>query len=164
MDRARRRRAGPFEECSSGWKRLSTMVAMRGNAAAHARVTRGLLACVIIAGSLALWTVVPIAWLSLTRDLAPGGRFVLVILGLPLTMALVFALLSWVDSYRRRLSAVSEPSSGARASNGDSERGERPSLLEVMLVVSAITALVGLIVWWAFIADAADPSGPLQPI
>ena len=38
------------------------------------------------------------------------------------------------------------------------------SLLEVTLVASAIIALIALVVWWAFLADSSDPSGPLQPI
>ncbi len=33
-----------------------------------------------------------------------------------------------------------------------------------MLVISALIALVGLVLWWFFIADTANPSGPLQPI
>ena len=119
-------------------------------ASGRLRVTRGLLAVVIIAGSLALWTVVPIAWLYLTSSLAPGPRFVLVIFGLPLTMALSFMLLSWIDSHRRQLS-------------GRPEEGG-PSLLEVTLVVSGFVALVALVVWWFFVANTADPSGPLQPV
>jgi hypothetical protein len=115
----------------------------RGNA----RLARLLLAATVVVGGLALWTVLPVAWLQLTSDLAPGGRFVLVIVGLPLTMAIWFGLLSQIDAHRTRLAG-----------------GESSSLLEVTLVASAVTAVVALIVWWAFFAESADPSGPLQPI
>jgi hypothetical protein len=71
--------------------------------------------------------------------------------GCPLSMALVAVALSGVESRRRRLSYEA----------GD---GEGVRLLELMLVISGVVALVALVVWWAFIADAANPSGPLQPV
>lgn len=117
---------------------------------ARTRITRGVLAGMVIVGSIALWTVVPLAWINFAAGLTEDGgtRFVLVILGCPLTMGLVLVVLSQIESYRQRLSPTSEP---------------KP-LLEVMLVVSALVALAALIVWWAFIPDVGDPSGPLQPI
>lgn len=132
---------------------------MQRNAAGERRLTRGLLACVVIIGSLALWTAVPIGWMYFTGRLVAdqGGRFVLVIFGVPLSIALVFTLLSRVDGHRRRLNPVVEP-----ASENDRPKGH--SLLEVMLVASAVVALVALVVWWFFIADTANPSGPLQPV
>ena len=117
-----------------------------------ASLTRGFLACVIIAGTLALWTVVPVGWIRFTSYLPPGPQFVAVIIGCPLTMALVFMLLSWVDSHRRRLSPASPEENGGRF------------LFEIALVASAIVAVIALVAWWFFIADAANPSGPLQPI
>ena len=129
------------------------------NAAGERRLTRGLLTGVVIVGSLALWTAVPIGWMYFTSDLVTdqGGRFVLVIFGVPWSIALGFMLLSWADSYRRRLNPVPEPTS-------DNERSKGHSLLEVMLVASGAVALVALVLWWFFIADTANPSGPLQPI
>jgi hypothetical protein len=128
-------------------------------AAGRARLTRGLLACVVIVGSLALWTVVPIGWIYFTSSVVEdqGGRFVLALFGMPLSMALVFVVVSRVDSHRRSLSSASERASGYADSQGY-------SLLEVALVVSGAVALVSLVVWWFFIADGANPSGPLQPI
>ncbi|MFI5025629.1 MAG: hypothetical protein ACHQCI_02605 [Solirubrobacterales bacterium] len=119
---------------------------------AQIRLVRGLLACVVVAGALAFWTVVPVTWLYVTGDLVPHGgtRFVLVLIGLPLTMVLVFQVLSRVESLRRRLAPAAE--------------GDSLPLLEVMLVISAVLALVGLVLWWIFLADAVNPSGPLQPI
>jgi hypothetical protein len=127
------------------------------------RVVRSLLACLIVSGGLALWTLIPYSWLQLTGGLSPGARFVLVILGLPLTMALAFVLLIRIDAHRQRLMAEHQCCSTDVI--GESSTGDgRSSLLEVTLVASAIIALVGLVLWWAFIADSPDPSGPLQPI
>jgi hypothetical protein len=119
-------------------------------ATARTQLVRGLLACVVVAGSLAVWTAVPVGWIYLVGDLVSGGgpRFVLVIFGCPLAMALVCVLLIRVEAYRRRLSPAGEPW----------------SLLEVALVSSAVAALVGLVLWWALLADNPSPSGPLQPL
>lgn len=115
-------------------------------------VTRGLLAGVIVAGSLAFWTLVPIGWLYLTAGLVThgGARFLIAMFGIPLSMAAAYVALSRVEAYRQSL--------------GTPESRSGRSLLEVMLVVSAAIALVGLVLWWAFLADTVDPSGPLQPI
>ena len=129
----------------------------------HDRVVRGLLAGVIVSGGLALWTLIPYSWLQLTGGLNPGARFVLVIVGLPLTMALAFVLLVRVDTHRQELRAAHQQRSSDPIDESSAGDG-RSSLLEVTLVASAIIALVGLVLWWAFIADSPDPSGPLQPI
>ena len=107
-----------------------------------------LLVAVILAGSLALWTVVPVGWLYLTGELVPNGgvRFVLAIFGVPLSMAAMFIALSRLESHRQRLSPHARP------------------LLEATLVASALLAVAGLVLWWFFLADSPDPSGPLQPI
>jgi hypothetical protein len=122
-----------------------------------------LLAGVIVSGGLALWTLIPYSWLQLTGGLSPGARFVLVILGLPLTIALAFILLVRVDAHRQGL--LAEHQHGSTDVIDESSAGDgRSSLLEVTLVASAIITLIGLVLWWAFLADSPDPSGPLQPI
>ena len=127
--------------------------------AQRTHLARGLLACVIVVGSLALWTAVPVGWMYFTSGLVTheGARFVLVIFGVPATMALVFMALGRVDSYRRNLDPAPSDASGNQRSRGH-------SLLEVMLVVSGAIALIALVAWWFLLADSPDPSGPLQPI
>jgi hypothetical protein len=119
---------------------------------ANTRVARHLLGLVIVLGSLAFWTVVPIGWLYLAGDVTShaGGRFLLAIFGVPLMMALSFMLLSRVEAYRNELRPVTS--------------GNGVSLLEAALVVSAVVAVIALVVWWAFLAEGGDVSGPLQPI
>jgi RsiW-degrading membrane proteinase PrsW (M82 family) len=127
------------------------------------RAVRALLAGVIVAGGFALWTLLPYAWLQLTGGMSPGARFVLVIVGLPITMALALVLLVGVDTYRQGLRA-GWPDGAPGAIDEDPAEEGRSTLLELTLTVSAIIALVGLVLWWAFLADSPDPSGPLQPI
>ena len=116
------------------------------------RLSRGLLAAVVVLGSLAFWTVLPVGWIRATSAFEPGAQFVLVILGCPLTMVVAFMLLAKTESIRRRLGMSQE------------EEEDGWGLLEVTLVGSAVFALVALVTWWFLIADTADPSGPLQPI
>jgi hypothetical protein len=42
-------------------------------------------------------------------------------------------------------------------------RDPRP-VLEVSITLAVLIAVAGLVGWWAFLADAPNPSGPLQPI
>jgi len=135
----------------SRWHPKDVVAGMRADmATARTQLVRGFLAGVVVAGSLAVWTAVPVGWLYLTGDLVSdaGARLVIVIFGCPLTMALVSVLLSRVEAHRRGLSPADEPW----------------SLLEVALVASAVVALVGLVLWWALLADNPSPSGPLQPL
>ena len=127
------------------------------------RIVPSLLAGVIVSGGLALWTLIPYSWLQLTGGLSPGARFVLVILALPLTMVLAFVVLIRVDAHRQHLRAEHRQGS-TDVVDGSSAGDGRSSLLEVTLVASAIIALIGLVMWWAVLADSPDPSGPLQPI
>jgi hypothetical protein len=117
-------------------------------------------------GSLALWTVVPAGWLWLTRDMSGGARFVVSLPGCAITMFAFGALLFRVEAlYARMTGRDREPApSGWRRSAGEPQTRRPLSLLETFLVVSAVVALLGLVGWWAFFADAPDPSGPIQPL
>jgi hypothetical protein len=115
-------------------------------------MTRALLAGAVVLGSFAFWTVLPVGWIRMTSAFESGAQFVLVIVGCPVTMVAAFLLLAKTEAHRRRLSPADHEEDGARG------------LLETSLVGSAIVALVALVIWWFFIADTANPSGPLQPI
>ena len=61
-------------------------------------------------------------------------------------------------------------SPGRSSDMGGSERHPGSTLmrwiisLEPMLVLSGLIAVVGLVLWWFFVAESSNPSGPLQPI
>jgi hypothetical protein len=114
-------------------------------------------------GSLGLWSIVPAAWLWLTRDMSDGARFVLSLPGCAITMFAFGALLFRVEAvYARMTGRDREPApSGWRRSAGEPQTRRPMSLLETFLVVSAVVALLGLVAWWTFFADASDPSGPI---
>jgi hypothetical protein len=111
---------------------------------------RWIISGVIVAGSIAVWTVVPVAWLTVTGAIVSHGavQFLIVMFGCPLSMAIVGLMLAALEAHRRQLSPAEEPR----------------ALLEPMLVVSGVVALTVLIAWWFLVADSPNPSGPLQPI
>jgi hypothetical protein len=97
-------------------------------------------------GSLALWTVVPLGWVSLGAELGDGDPFrtyAVAIVGAPPTMLALGIGLRQVEAMYMRV--LGRPSR---------------SVLEPMLVLWAIVAVVALVVWWA-VGDPIEPSGPL---
>ena len=119
-------------------------------------------------GSLALWIAVPAAWLWATRDFeSAGARFVVALPGCVLTMIAVGWLLYRLEGIYMRLSGqpVEEhgPPSWLRMNNDSGVR--RPvSLLDALLMASALAGVISLVIWWALLADNPNPSGPLQPL
>lgn len=128
-----------------------------------------LLVALMALGSLGLWIAIPIAWLWIARDLEPAGtRFVITITGCVLTMLGGGWLLYRLEAiYVRTTGKVGQESVEPAWLRSSREAGApRPplSLLEALLVASALAAVVALIAWWAFAADSPNPSGPLQPL
>jgi ABC-type uncharacterized transport system permease subunit len=128
----------------------------------------GLIALMAL-GSLALWIALPAAWLWLTRDLqSVATRFLIVIAGCAITMVSAGALLFRLEAVYARITGtagpVAEPPRYLRTAAEERRPRRRLTLLEIFLVVSAVVALVTLVVWWALLADAPNPSGPLQPL
>jgi hypothetical protein len=109
------------------------------------RVRSGSLLAAMGLGSFALWIAIPAGWLYATRDLDPiGARFVLVVVGCIFSMAGAAVILHRLEAAYVRLAG-------------------RP-VLDTILVISAVAAIVALVLWWAFLADNPSPSGPLQPL
>jgi hypothetical protein len=115
------------------------------------RAAAAALLIVLVLGCLALWVGIPAGWLWVTKDLdAKGARFIIVIAGSIASMfGAAYFLRRLEDAYVRAGRAPGE---------------ERSGVLDSLLVVSAVVAIVALVIWWALIADNPNPSGPLQPL
>ncbi len=133
----------------------------------------GLRAAAVVAlmalGSLALWTAIPAGWMYVTRDMEPAGaRFVLTIFGCVASMAGAGSLLYRLESLYFRVSGSAAPDPAPPSflrTVGDTRAvRSRLGLLDTFMAVSAVIALLALILWWALLADSPDPSGPLQPL
>jgi hypothetical protein len=120
----------------------------------HPRLLTGLLVAAMAIGSLALWIAIPVAWLWLPRHLEPAGtRFLVTIIGCTGTMVAA----GWA-LYRLEASYIRTTGAAARGP------GRSMSLLDLFITASAVIAIVALVLWWAFLGDSSNPSGPLQPL
>ena len=120
-------------------------------------------------GSLVLWIGIPVGWLFLTRGLEDAGtRFLITIVGCVLTMAGAGWLLYRLEAVYARTVGIPDRESGPPSwmrRNREAGAARAPmSLLELLLVASAVVAAMALVVWWALFADSPNPSGPLQPL
>ena len=128
----------------------------------------GVLVALMAVGSLALWTVLPLAWVWLAA--AVGGTYFLsylvALVGAPLTMIALAVGLYRVQNLYARLSGASKamPQRPAWLKSVGGERTRRPTtLLDVFLIASAVFAVIALIAWYFGLADAINPTGPLAP-
>jgi hypothetical protein len=120
-------------------------------------------------GSLALWIALPAAWLWVTRDLqSVATRFLIVIAGCVITMMAGGWFLFRLEAVYARITGTAVPALETprylRTAAEERRPRRRLTLLEICLVASALVALAALVVWWVFLADSANPSGPLQPL
>ena len=99
-----------------------------------------LLVVIMFFGSLVLWIGVPVAWLWIGSRLEPSSGLAtavgVMMIGMLLTIALLVTILAWVN---RKHVEIQE----ARGSFGDG-----PTVLELVLVSSAVVAVLGFGVWF----------------
>lgn len=135
------------------------------------RSARGLAAfgliVVMIVGSMTLWLAVPLGWLwvasKINQSLDPSfGAYAAVAVGIPATMLLLFTGLRRLDAAHRALTGTVTDGIPApppwRRSMRDARDVRTPtSALDVILVATAITAGMVLVVWFAFFAGSPLP-------
>ena len=108
--------------------------------AAIAAESASLLVVIMFFGSLVLWVGVPVAWLWIGSRIQPSGGLATAIgvmmIGMLLTVALLVTFLAWVNRKHVELQE-------ARGSFGG-----QATALELVLVASAIVAVIGFGVWF----------------
>jgi hypothetical protein len=124
------------------------------------RVAAGFLLIVLAVGSLALWVVVPAAWLWAASKITDSGasHFAASIIGMPVVIILGGIALGWVNRLylRVRWSNVAPP----RAEDEDEEQRILRGPLEPLLVVSLAVAIVVFVVWFFVLAEDPPPMLP----
>jgi len=106
-------------------------------------------------GSLALWTVVPMGWFWIASSLSDSYLTVywVALLGCPLTMVLWGWGLYRINAVYLRLSG--RDVAAQRRDWPESAGTRRPvMLLDVLLIASAVLALITVIVWFFFFAGS----------
>jgi hypothetical protein len=126
-----------------------------------------ILILLMAAGSIAMWVVVPVAWLYLGSQMQKGstpslGPYVLVLAGIVVSMVVIGKLLGWMDRVYAILIGVSRQQR-IQPPWHKSMRGERGSVrertvLDSVMVVSVGLALVVFGVWFFAFAGSSLPT------
>jgi hypothetical protein len=115
---------------------------------------------VMCATSLATWTAVPLGWLWVGSQLASTSRpelepYLLILVGIPLTMAACVKLLYRLDTVYGRITRRELRRHGRAAwlKSLSAERQRRPTTAaDDVMYVSVVIAVVGLLLWFMVLA------------
>jgi hypothetical protein len=150
-----------------------TLRAIEGSSsrAGAAPFRRGAAIAVILlmaVGSVFLWIGVPAGWLLIasrvTDSSAPSmGPYVLVLVGVPVTMVIVARFLSRLNALYERLTGgsaeVRVQAPWLRSMRGERAPARPRTMLDVVMVVSVGLAAVTFLIWFLFFAGSSLPTG-----
>jgi hypothetical protein len=127
-----------------------------------------ILILLMIVGSLVLWIGIPVGWIVLASHLTSSssptlGPYVLVIIGIPVTMFLFGRFLYRLNALYGSVTG-NTPQVQVRSAWLKSMRAERGStrprtMLDVVMIASVSVALFAFLVWFFFFAGSSLPSG-----
>jgi hypothetical protein len=122
------------------------------------------LVLLMILGGLVLWLGIPLGWLWLASQLASGtqptaGPYMLIAVGVPISMALMAKALRRVDAVHARLTgrqaARRVPVAWLKSMRGERHTAVPMTALDLVLLSTAVLAVLALLVW--FLAFAGNP-------
>jgi hypothetical protein len=126
-----------------------------------------LLVALMAVGSILLWLGIPVGWLYLASRIVKSsqpslGPYVLVLVGIPVSMVVVGKALSRLDRAYGDVTGTT-PTGRMRSPWMKSMRGERDSgrprtVLDVVMVWSVAVALLSFAVWFFVFAGSSLPS------
>jgi hypothetical protein len=117
-------------------------------------------------GSVFLWIGIPVGWIYLVSRMVDSsqpslGPYVLLIFGIPITMALFGKLLFGLDRVYARVtgqdSEVQFRAPWLKSMRGERNVARRLSVLEMTMIVSVSVALVGFGIWFFGFAGSSLP-------
>lgn len=137
------------------------------------RLTRATAATLVLAfmavGAFVLWMGIPAMWLWIASQMHPErisasmDQVVVVLVGMPVTMAMWAWVLFRADAWHARLTyrpvRMQRREAWMRSMRDDRGRQERTSPLDALLVISALIAIGAMAVWFFFFAEAPMPGG-----
>jgi hypothetical protein len=134
---------------------------------ASRQIVGALLILLMAVGSIALWLAIPIGWIYLASKLVSSsqpsmGPYVLVLVGIPVSMVIVGKLLSKLNRVYGEVTGTT-PQVRVRLPWHRSMRGERDgaparTVLDVVMVASVTLALVCFAVWFFVFAGSSLPT------
>jgi hypothetical protein len=130
------------------------------------RVAAVALIAAMSAGSLVMWAGVPALWLFIASKIADQqraglGPYLLIIIGIPASMAIVGKLLSRLNRAYGRVTGT-QPTVRVRLPWHRSLRGEQEgrhprTVLDVVMVATVLTAALVFGIWFFFLAGSSLP-------
>jgi hypothetical protein len=117
-------------------------------------------------GSVFLWIGIPVGWIYAVSRMVDSsqpslGPYVLLIFGIPITMALFGKLLFGLDHVYARVtgqdSEVQFRAPWLKSMRGERNNARRLSVLELTMVVSVSVALLGFAIWFFGFAGSSLP-------
>jgi hypothetical protein len=131
------------------------------------QIVGALLILLMAVGSIALWLAIPLGWIYLASKLVSSsqpsmGPYLLVLVGIPVSMVIVGKLLSKLNRVYGEVTGTT-PQVRVRLPWHRSMRGERDgapprTVLDVVMVASVTLALVCFAIWFFLFAGSSLPS------
>ena len=132
------------------------------------RLEAGLLVCVMLVGAFSLWTVVPLGWLWIGSQIVGTQEprlwaYFVVLVGIVISVVVIAKVLAALN---RRV-IVLLGGEGFRPtkiptpwleSMRDERHSQRDSVLDSVLVASAVLAVIALLIWFVGFAGSPVPS------
>jgi hypothetical protein len=118
------------------------------------------------AGSLVMWAGVPALWLFIaskvtTQQRAGFGPYLLIIIGIPASMAIVGKLLSRLNRVYGRVTGTTPTvrvrMPWHRSLRGEQEGRHQRTMLDVVMLATVLTAAVVFGIWFFFLAGSSLP-------
>jgi nitrogen fixation-related uncharacterized protein len=122
---------------------------------------------VMAVGSVALWLVIPVAWIYFASHTVKTtqptlGPYMLILFGVPISMFIVGKLLYRLNGVYERLtgqaSEVRVQLPWHRSMRGERAPQRRTTVLELVMMVSVAIALFAFGIWFFFFAGSSLPS------
>jgi hypothetical protein len=134
---------------------------------ASRQIAAALLILLMAAGSIALWLAIPVGWIYIASQLVKSsqpsmGPYVLVLVGIPVSMVVVGKLLSKLNRVYGEVTGTT-PQVRVRMPWNRSMRGERDgahprTVLDVVMVASVSLALLCFGIWFFLFAGSSLPT------
>jgi nitrogen fixation-related uncharacterized protein len=118
-------------------------------------------------GSVSLWLVIPVAWIYLASSIVKTtqptlGPYVLILVGVPVSMFIVGKLLYRLNGVYERLTGqeaeVQVQLPWHRSMRGERAPQRRTTVLELVMMISVSVALVAFGIWFFFFAGSSLPN------
>ena len=125
------------------------------------------LVALMAVGSVILWIGIPIGWIYAVSHMVDSsqpslGPYVLLIFGIPITMALFGKLLFGLDHVYARVtgqdSEVRFRAAWLKSMRGERSSARRLTVLEMTMIISVSIALVGFAIWFFGFAGSSLPN------